>query len=129
MTEPHQIEPHEIEPPPSAGARELPDDLVLVRTTPEFTDRSVPAGLLRAHRVADGTWGRILVRKGSVRFVFEEPPTEGEPCTSHDLSAGDSLVIPPRTAHRVEPAEGSQFVVEFHTAASHTAEPRTGEAS
>jgi tellurite resistance-related uncharacterized protein len=91
---------------------QLPPDVHLVRTTDEFTDTSVPTGLLRAHRVASGVWGRLRVLDGALRFVWETGDDgDGE---SVDLAAGDSLVIPPDTPHRVEPGPGSRFVVEFH---------------
>lgn len=88
----------------------LPAGLTLQRTTDEFTEVSVPAGLLRAHRVADGVWGRLRVIEGGLRFVWEEPGA-GAPL---DLVEGDSVVIPPDTPHRVEPAAPCRFVVEFH---------------
>ena len=90
----------------------MPDGLRLVRTTPEFTDESVPAGLRNAHQVAAHVWGRLCVRRGTVRFVFEDPPG-----TEHVVSAGEHLDIPPNVAHRVAPEAGARFVVEFHTAA------------
>lgn len=40
---------------------QLPDGLVLIRTTDVFDNATVPASLLRAHRVADGVWGRLVV--------------------------------------------------------------------
>jgi tellurite resistance-related uncharacterized protein len=89
----------------------MPPGLVVVRTTPEFTEHTVPAGLLAAHRVAAGTWGRLVVRSGTVRFLFEDPPA-----TTHEVAAGESIDIPPTIGHRVEPGVGSRFVVEFHSA-------------
>ena len=74
----------------------MPPGLQLTRTTPEFTDSSVPPGLLRAHHVAAGVWGRVRVLTGELRFVFEDAPG-----TTHQLRAGDSLDIPPAIAHRV----------------------------
>ena len=53
----------------------MPDGLELVRTTDVFDQDSVPAGLLRAHRVADGVWGRLVVHSGAVTFVFDDEPT------------------------------------------------------
>lgn len=88
----------------------LPDGLTLARTTDEFDEETVPAGLRRAHRVATGVWGRLQVRAGSLRFVWED----GRPDEAVDLDAGDSLVIPPDTPHRVEPGPGARFAVEFH---------------
>ena len=90
---------------------QLPEGLTLTRTTNEFDAASVPAGLLRAHTVADNVWGRIRVIDGSLRFVWEDGRREEG---SVDLAAGDSLAIPPRTHHHVEPGDDVRFVVEFH---------------
>lgn len=88
----------------------LPPGLMLRRTTDVFTDTTVPAGLLRAHRVAQGVWGRLVVLEGRLRFVWDVAEF-GDPL---ELVAGDSVVIPPDTPHRVEPRAGCRFVVEFH---------------
>ena len=86
-----------------------PDGLRLVRTTPEFDEHTVPKGLLREHRVAPEVWGRLLIRSGSLRFVFEDrsdaPSLLGE---------GDRQVIPPDVPHHVELVGPVVFVVEFH---------------
>jgi tellurite resistance-related uncharacterized protein len=87
----------------------LPPGVLLQRTSEVFTDTTVPAGLLRAHRVATGVWGRLAVLEGRLRFVWEDG--QGD---ALDLVEGDSVVIPPDTPHRVEPAPGTRFVVEFH---------------
>jgi tellurite resistance-related uncharacterized protein len=89
----------------------LPEGLDLVRTTDVFDNESVPVGLLRAHRVASGVWGRLVVYTGSVTFVFEDET--GDPITVH---AGDSVVIPPDRLHHVELYDPATFVVEFHRA-------------
>ena len=86
----------------------LPDRAEHVRTTDVFDDRTVPPGLLRAHRVAAGTWGRLVVHGGSVRLVFEDGSEV------HDLEEGDSAVIPPQRPHHVELGPGGRFAVEFH---------------
>lgn len=88
---------------------DLPEDLVLQRTTPELDAESVPAGLLRAHRLAEGVWGRLEVTGGSVLFVWE---TDDE--RPVDLTAGDTVVIGPGLYHHVEPAPDARFVVEFY---------------
>lgn len=88
---------------------ELPGCTRLVRTTPEFDRESVPDGLLRAHRVADGVWGRLLVRSGSLRFVFEDD-------SEHPVTIGEDAVqvIPPGRPHHLELDVPVRFVVEFH---------------
>ncbi len=87
----------------------LPADVVLVRTTDEFTEESIPQALLRAHRVAEGAWGRLVVREGAVEFVFED-----DPATRTRLGPGASIVIPPGRFHHVEIIGAVKFVVEFY---------------
>ena len=87
----------------------MPPGLVLTRTTPEFDETTVPRALLAAHTVAAEVWGRLCVRAGCVRFVFE-----ADPSSYIELSAGEHIDIPPLEAHRVEPLRGARFVVEFY---------------
>ncbi len=87
----------------------LPEGLVLTRTTDVFDSETVPAGLLRAHRVATSVWGRLVVHNGSIRFVFEDDPDNAV-----TVGAGESVVIPPSRPHHVEPGEMCGFVVEFY---------------
>jgi|AACY02.9.fsa_nt_gi tellurite resistance-related uncharacterized protein len=86
----------------------LPAGVELARTTPEFTAASVPAGLLSAHQVADGVWGRLRVLAGAVVYVVE---VTGQRRT---ITAGGAQVIEPGLVHHVEPASDARFVVEFH---------------
>ena len=88
---------------------ELPDGLELQRVTDVFDADSVPAGLLRAHQIADGVWGRLLVHGGTVRFVWEDTPDDPV-----ELGKGDSLVVPPLRRHHVELGDDARFAVEFH---------------
>lgn len=90
---------------------EMPGGLVLARTTDVFDNATVPKGLLRAHKVADGVWGRLVAHTGSVTFVFED-----EPSAPIVISAGDSIVIPPQRLHHVEMDGPASFAVEFYRA-------------
>lgn len=94
----------------------IPDGFRLVRTTDVFDERSVPTGLLRAHRVADGVWGRLVVHGGAVRFVFEDAPD-----AAVHLLAGSSITIPPGRLHHVELDGPARFAVEFHRPGGGTA--------
>lgn len=89
----------------------LPTTSVLDRVTDEFDETTVPAGLLRAHRVASGVWGRLVVRHGSLRFVFEEDPDR--PITV-EAAGRPSVVIPPDVRHHVEIQGPVRFAVEFY---------------
>lgn len=91
------------------GSPALPTGLELARTTDVFDNDSVPPGLLRAHRVASGVWARLVVRTGSIKFVFED-----EPERALNVAAGESVVIPPGRLHHVELDAPATFVIEFH---------------
>ncbi len=106
------------------AAPEIPDGFVLARTTEVFGAETVPAGLLRAHRVADGIWARLVVHAGRVRFVFEDAPDEAVV-----VKAGGAVVIPPARLHRVEPSGSARFAVEFHRPAEPTSGPSSGPES
>jgi len=88
---------------------ELPAGLALVRTTPVFDEQSVPAGLRRAHHIAEGVWGRLVVSAGSLDFVVE-----GDHAEVLRVSAGGAKVIPPGVAHHVEFDGPVRFQIEFH---------------
>jgi tellurite resistance-related uncharacterized protein len=92
-----------------SGPQQLPDGLEHVRTTDVFDNTTVPAGLLRAHRVADGVWGNLVVHTGTVAFVFDDEPEH--PITAR---AGDSVAIPPARQHHLELDGPATFVIEFH---------------
>ena len=83
----------------------------LVRTTPVFDERTVPAGLLSAHRIAEGVWGRLRVHSGGLVFRFE-----GNPSPAQRVEAPDHIVIPPGAPHHVEIDGPVDFSIEFHRA-------------
>ncbi len=87
----------------------LPPNVGLVRTSPEFNESSLPAGLRRAHRIAPGVWGRLVVREGSVAFAFDDAPT-GE----RIVAPGEHQVIPPERSHHVRLLGPVRLVIEFH---------------
>lgn len=88
---------------------ELPDGLEHVRTTDTFGEDHHPAGLRRAHRVADGVWARLVVHSGALAFVFEDDPDR-----FIDVTAGASQVIPPGRFHHVDIGGPVTFALEFH---------------
>lgn len=102
---------------------ELPDGLVLRRTTPDFDETTVPAGLTREHRIAPNVWGLLRVLAGEVVFV-EEDRDDGGRTT---LRAGDEMVIVPDTPHHVEPGTGALFHVEFHAPVERTRQEPSAE--
>jgi tellurite methyltransferase len=89
---------------------ELPEGLRWVRRSPDWDERTVPAGLRRAHRVAPGTWGRIVVHGGRLRFAAATTPT-----IDVELETGSTQAIPPEVLHEVEPLGTVRCSIEFFT--------------
>ena len=87
----------------------LPDGLELARTTKVFDNDTAPAGLLKAHQVAEGVWARLVMHSGSAGFVFEDTPDE-----LITVADGGNVVIPPQRLHHVVLGEPATFVVEFY---------------
>jgi len=86
---------------------EVPDGLVVLRT--ETCDGpTLPEALRRSHRLASGTWARLRVTSGSVRFVARtDPPTDVV------VAPGGSQGIPPDVDHHVEALGASSLLVEL----------------
>ncbi len=102
---------------------ELPAGLDHVRTTDTFDHDHHPAGLRRAHRVAEGIWARLVVHTGGLDFVFDDDPD----CVI-DVRAGASVVIPPGRFHHVDIAGPLTFALEFHREHGYT-DPDPGSES
>ena len=93
---------------PLCDRAELPDSLHVSRTAGPFDATTLPAGLQKAHRVADGVWGRLRVVEGSAGIRLEtDPPIEVL------LAAGDSQAIPPGVPHAVSVDGPVSLVVDF----------------
>lgn len=87
---------------------EVPEGLRVVRTAGPFDEGSVPPGLLRSHRVAVGTWGRLRVLEGGARFTLAVTPP-----LVRELVAGDVQPIPPEVDHEVTLTGPVRLEVDF----------------
>jgi len=85
-----------------------PDGLAPYRRTPDFTEATIPAGLLKAHATKDGVWAKLHVLAGTLKF--------------RDLASGEHRALPvgiyplifPEALHEVELCGPVRFFVEFH---------------
>lgn len=82
---------------PLCDRAEVPEDLELIATTETWDEETVPAGLLREHRVPPGRWGVLRVHSGAIRFLLGEGPA-----SVRVVEAGSSQGIPPEVPHRLE---------------------------
>ena len=91
-----------------------PADMPLLESykrTPNFTENSVPAGLLADHSTKEGVWGLIHVTQGRLRYFITDPRREPE---QYVLDPGtEPGVVEPTILHRVEPMGSVEFQVEF----------------
>lgn len=93
---------------PLCDRAELPGGLEVVRTSERWTEATMPAGLRRAHRLAQGVWGQLQVEQGRLRLrVKTEPPIDVV------IEPGRAHAIPPEVEHEVEPQGAVSFRVEF----------------
>ena len=89
--------------------KDLPVAVSSYKRTPEFTNETVPKGLLRAHQTKKGTWGKIVVLEGKLRYRILEPELE-----EVVLSPQKFGVVEPTILHEVEPLDEAKFYVEFY---------------
>lgn len=95
--------------PPNPVA--LPEGLVPVRRTDRFTEKSIPAGLLRQHNTKSDTWGLIRIESGRLRYRITDP---GRPAFETVLVAGESPgIVEPSILHEVAVEGPVAFYVEF----------------
>jgi tellurite resistance-related uncharacterized protein len=87
----------------------LPTNVFPYKRTPDFTESTVPAGLLRSHDTKEGVWGKIVVLEGTLLYRILEPEVE-----EILLSSDRCGVVEPTVRHEVVPFSGVRFYVEFH---------------
>ncbi len=86
----------------------VPEGLVPTKRTAEFTQTTVPQGLLQDHKTKAGVWGLIQVTAGTLHYSI---PSEGE---DHVLEPGVPGVIEPEVPHHVKPEGAVTFHIEFY---------------
>jgi tellurite methyltransferase len=84
----------------------LPAHLRCYKSTPVFTESTIPAGLVADHATKAGVWGVIRVEAG--RLLYEISGGQ-----SYQLDVATPGVIAPEVKHRVEPIGCVRFRVEF----------------
>ena len=87
----------------------LPVGAQAYRRTPEFTQDTVPAGLLRDHVTREGTWALIHVLEG--KLMYRIPAIKLEQVLHPDSAPG---VVLPQLPHSVQPVGVVRFFVEFY---------------
>lgn len=81
-------------------------DLRVYKSMPEWDSDTLPLGFRQKHNTREGTWARLTVRAGSLRFTALSE--QGEVLSSRALDASsEPLLVEPGAWHRVEPLDGA----------------------
>ncbi len=89
----------------------LPSDVQPYRTTPTYTEKTVPAGLTGRHATKEGVWGAITVVDGRLKLYRLDSTT-----TPEMIVPGSPGIVAPQEVHRVEADGPEAFHVIFHRA-------------
>ena len=89
-------------------------DLICYKTMPVWTKNNIPPSILSRHNTKAGTWGKLRVIKGRVKF--HEMNEAGETLAEHILTPQSEVwTIPPQAWHKAELLDDdSAFQLEFH---------------
>jgi tellurite resistance-related uncharacterized protein len=87
----------------------LPAEVSDYAKTSEFTEETTPNNLLESHRTKAGTWAKIVVLEGKLRYRILEPAIE-----EIELSSDKYGVVEPEVPHEVEALGSVRFYVEFY---------------
>ena len=103
-----------MEPRPHPAAS-LPEGLVAYKRTDLFSEKTIPAGLLRAHSTKEGVWGLIRVAAGEL--VYRILDERRVPAQLRLTAASEPGIVEPNILHEVEPIGPVLFRVEFFRSA------------
>ena len=92
----------------------MPEKLIAYKRMPLWTKDTMPETVQRKHNTKVGTWGKITVLKGKLKFV--ELTEDGEEVASHIFEAGaDNPMAQPQAWHRVEAlTDDVEWFLEFY---------------
>lgn len=87
----------------------LPESVAPYARTATFSTHSIPEKLRRSHRTKAGTWAKIVILEGKLRYRILEPDIR-----EFELSPDHPGVIEPEVLHEVEAVGDMRFYVEFY---------------
>ena len=89
--------------------KSLPEGVSAYARTATFSAQSIPGKLRKSHRTKAGTWAKIVILEGRLRYRILEPEVR-----ELELSPGCPGVVEPLVAHEVEAVGDVRFYVEFY---------------
>ena len=89
--------------------KNIPTEVKSIRRTPDFTNETVPKGLLKSYTTKEGNWAKIVVLEGSLIYRILEPALEEIVLTQETYG-----IVEPAVRHEIEPIGSMKFYVEFY---------------
>ncbi|WP_432377953.1 DUF1971 domain-containing protein [Duganella sp. P38] len=89
----------------------IPANVTFYKSTPVFTEDSVPAAIQRGHTTADDVWARIRILEGSLLYRITDPRVPAEEVL---LTPEHPGVVEPKIEHQVELVGPVRFQLDFH---------------
>jgi len=89
--------------------KKIPAQAKPYKRPPEFTEQTVPAGLVGRHNTMQEVWAMIHVVEGRLLYRILEPERE-----EHLLDPTHPGIVEPQTPHQVQIVGPIRFYVEFH---------------
>lgn len=87
----------------------LPTNVTSYKRTPNFTQATVPRGLLKDHSTKAGTWGVLTVLSGALYYhICQTAPHR------YKLEVDVAGIIVPEQKHYIELSGETEFYLEFY---------------
>ena len=101
----------------------VPEGYAVYKRTPEFTEHTIPPGLLRDHSTKEGVWGLIRVLEGELVYRIVDARRQARETTLDPDRPG---VIEPTVLHHIRACGATRFFVDFLQSDSSTQSSRDG---
>lgn len=89
--------------------KKLPNNVSRYGRSPEFNQSSIPESLRTSHRTKAGTWAKIVVVEGKLKYRIVERAV-----ADTELTPGRPGIVEPDVLHLVEPVAKVRFFLEFY---------------
>lgn len=93
---------------PACDRMEPPEAAVRYKSTPIFTELTIPKALRQEHRTKAGVWGRIRILEGTLLYEVLAPSHQ-----TFTLDTKSTAFIVPEVPHRVEKNRRVIFQLDF----------------
>lgn len=91
-----------------SSALNIPKIATCYARSPDFNRETVPEKLLSEHNLKAGTWGKLIVAKGEVRYF-----NAGSDTPDAIILGKQTHTIPTQQLHFIQVSDDAEFYIEF----------------